>query len=391
MKISLLFSLLFMFNYLSAQSFDREKIKVKYYRPALYDGTPARFAHVKITETSRNEDGTKLTDDFFANPAGEPRAKFFYSKFNWAIKTFDATAAQQAEGEEDTISMVTIDVDLAQYGAPNFAQVDLKDTYGEVKGKKWIANITCKVPMTYSVYDQNDTIILENISIDNTKSFEFPKDFYSLGDVPVYKSKKAIVYAYNAERQKHLLKMRNDAIGTNLWYIEAELKKALTSENDKFLMQLITLKVKGKDKKTYADILALEERMKNNCDKIKENYKAENKMNWHTKEIHNEFKLIGEEYAKILATDGESGKTRFSNMTFVGLSKNMLWCLFFTGEFDFVLEHATELRARDEKTTSDDSITSLMNDMKISWHRLESAVKNYKSVYLRNKSRMGWE
>jgi hypothetical protein len=77
------------------------------------------------------------------------------------------------------------------------------------------------------------------------------------------------------------------------------------------------------------------------------NYENSYIKNWHQTRYKAEFTKLASEWETLLNADSEKSKTgnpsRFNTEAKWGLYKNLLWCKFFAGEMDFVIEKCTQL------------------------------------------------
>ncbi|MEO9533655.1 MAG: hypothetical protein ABJG68_01550 [Crocinitomicaceae bacterium] len=388
-----LFSLLLIINtsIVFSQEFENEKVKIKYFKPALAHDPVTPSVNAYVTEPASATKAEAIT--YLASLNSDARSKFYFQKLNIFSKQIKPTDVIQDEGSKDTIAQ--LDIVLGDYiqGETTFYAEDIKKPDGTITGKKWIASMTRTLPMTYTYYDENGVKILDACKMEMQHTLKYPNNFF--GKAPVYKTKKALLDVFLPKKEGIENLAKDQCFSKNLRQLSGIIKDAFSTRYSKIVVKLATLKLKKKEKPKYADALELETRMLANLEKVVANGKAENNKNWHSPEIQQEFAALKEAYIQMLGADVEleknGGTPRFNNTTFVALTKNMLWCMFFINEHAEVLKQATALEKGDDSSVDNTSLSGITNDFKISWWQLKAISSYYAPVYLKNKERYGWE
>jgi hypothetical protein len=372
----------------SAQVLKKNGIKFKYVQPATFHERVSNFYNIEITEKN-DVDGEMVERTFLAGRSGSEPFRTKYNRYYTKLKDMSFTDKEQDKSEKDSISLLKFNIGLPKVFTPSPYSVDKKNTDGKVIGHTWHYRVSFEVTFSYHFLDENGkTVITKNFE-DGIITYHYPQEYPSQ-PAKEFHSKKSLMDGWKIDEKNAIVTFRKKYVNSKYIEIKFAIYNAL-NDNDftkKFFISY--LKLKGKQKDVWADITSLGERIGAGVGIINENFKTGNKINWHTEELQKEFRAIGDEYLRLMATD--SKKDRFSDTGREAFTKNAMWCYLFAGDFAKVIKEAEsriEADERESTTNADYELNSFLG-LNIKWNNILEFAKTYEKVYLANKVKLGW-
>lgn len=238
-------------------------------------------------------------------------------------------------------------------------------------------SISFRLPITFTVMLQDSVIIYERNTTDTTFKYAFPKDYKPTAEVGAYFSHAELGAAYQTHHYGFFTEIRNTIVKN--WVYQTKM-----DFSSRFGRQLTDMKLDIhfiKDKKGgYDDVDLLVVKMDTLFNQLDANYEKSYATNWHGTRYKTEFGKLAAEWETILNEDAQKAKTgsfsRFDIEAKWGLYKNLLWCKFFAGEMDFVIEKTTQLEL--------DRTTNQMLYGGVKFENLRAFAADYRIRYLAN-------
>jgi hypothetical protein len=386
MKIILL-SILFLLagNNLLSQKLKKETEAIKYFRPAIYLEPIAKTYNIRVIEKLTEADGSVSEHDYIAKAGVSAQGRGYSLAFG-SLSGFRYTAKADSTMGLDTTSQLFIRADKTNIISSKPISQNITDAAGKVTGVRWYYQTTIYVPLSFQFMSEKNEVIIEHSDSFELRTYTYPSN-YSKQAQASFTTKDALQASFSANSKEYLLEIRDKYIAD--WSVLAKkiIKQTFVDDEDFFGVDLST--IKGK-KGEFDDIDLLVERMKTQFEIIRENFKLGNKVNWHAEAIQAEFSAIALGFQKMIESEAANVDAnqplRFDHDGFSGVCKNFLWCKFFTGEYDFVIERSRYFIEEEKKRGS----TSLIPEYKIFWSNLIEIAEPYKKIYNVNKSRFNW-
>jgi hypothetical protein len=238
-------------------------------------------------------------------------------------------------------------------------------------------SISFRLPISFTVMLPDSSIIYERSTKDTTFKYAFPKDYKPTAEVGAYFSHAELGAAYQTHHYGFFTEIRNTIVKN--WVYQTKM-----DFSSRFGRQLTDMKVDLhfiKDKKgSYDDVDLLVVKMDTLFNQLDANYENSYIKNWHQTRYKAEFEKLASEWETLLNADLEKSKSgnpaRFDTEAKWGLYKNQLWCKFFAGEMDFVIEKCTQLEL-DRKTNE-------MIYEGVKFENLRAIASDYRIRYLAN-------
>lgn len=373
-----------------AQELKKDYENIKYFRPATYHKPFNRHYNVIYSEKRTELDGSvsEVKDKYTQHgiiQANQPREAVYHQWF-WGIQKTTLLSLELTEN--DTLSKLYVNTgQITLLNTEPFSE-QKKDANGKVVGVVWFVKVSVKVPCDVEFKDENGNVIYSKSLGNVIRTYNYPENYSKLSGISLG-SKETAIASFNTERKGYLQYVRDVYISNVASIAKSEIHHTINDDDDLLTFDISYIKGKGKMKDAFEDVNSLTERLKTLCSLMKANFKAENKLNWHTEEIQNEFNQIETEYRSILQKDQEieesGGENRFDEIARLGLIKNLLWCKVLTGKFDEAVEEATQLDG--QKLSKEPSFKEAF---KIFWNNLLDFAKIYKNVYASNKDAYNW-
>ncbi|MBK6527774.1 MAG: hypothetical protein IPO32_00035 [Crocinitomicaceae bacterium] len=386
MKIILLSALLFLSGAIVlSQKVKKEGETIKYFRPAIYLEPIARTYNIRVVEKLTEADGSVSEHDYIAKGGigGQGRE---YSFPLGSLVGFNYTAKADTTLGLDTTSQLFIKADKTNIISSKPISQNITDAAGKVTGVRWSYQTTIYIPLSFQFLSEKNETIIEHTDSFELRTYTYPSN-YSKQAQTTFTSKDALQASFNTNKHEYLKEIRAKYISD--WSVVARkiIKHTFIDDEDLFSVDFTT--IKGK-KGEFDDIDLLVERMKIQFEIIRENFKLGNKVNWHSEAIHAEFSAIALGFQKMIESEAANVDAnqplRFDHEGFSGVCKNFLWCKFFMGEFDFVIERSNYFIEQENKRAS----ANLIPGFSIFWTNLLEVSTTYKKIYAVNKTRFNW-
>jgi hypothetical protein len=383
-KIIFLATLLCALNSGQAQTFTNEKFTLKYFQPNIIEEpSPATYTLEGVVESDEE------VKTYYPITEGFRRGKLYFSK---GSNLFDGALLMC--GNPDTIPQTGAHVKAITRVPEIISASPMSYTYQDKKGISHIGfgyNVTLESIHSYTIFNaENKEVFSENIIRQN--EFAFPE---GLKNDMRYSKKEAAKHAYPNLKADIIRTQTNLDIRSGLNIMRNHIKYSVRSSNEKLDIDLAILDIKKKEMPNYADVIALNSRLIETIDALNSKFKAGSEMNWHTIEFQNTFQELSAGYKVILdeeMTKQDADKEgRLSNQYFIGLYKNYLWSRLFTGEYDLVLEEATNLEAADKQNFNANTLAALSSELKLSFSKIKEFAKEYGIIYKYSKERSNWK
>ncbi|MFT5824028.1 MAG: hypothetical protein ACI8ZM_005294 [Crocinitomix sp.] len=383
-KIIVLAALLCALKAVQGQTFTNEKFTLKYFQPNIIEvPTPATYTLEGIVESIEE---TKV---YYPTSEGFKKGKLYFSK---GSNLFDGALLMC--GNPDTIPQTGAHVKAITRVPKIISARPMSYTFKDKNGvssKCYGYNVTLESIHSYTILNaENKEVFNENIVRQN--EFSFPG---GLKNKIRYSKKEAAASAYSTLKADIIKKQTNLDIRSGLTFMRNHIKYNVRSSKEKVEIDLAILDIKKKEIPTYADIFTLNSKLIETIDALNVAFKGGSEMNWHTIEFQKNFQELSAGYKGIL--DEEMAKTaagsegRLSNQYFIGLYKNYLWSRLFMGEYELVLEEATNLQAADKQNFKASTFAALSSELKLSFGKIKKFAEDYRIVYKYAKDRSNWK
>lgn len=293
--------------------------------------------HFLVSEESVNPQGVKTTLKIHSKTnAYDPRSNFYK----------EAAGLGQINGFTDEIYhkdsllfYIKMDVGLMDDGLRSVVTGSSPSGIPNYQYK-----IPFRLPMTFSARTNDTLEFFLRSSNDTAFTYFFPKDYKPTSAVGAYFSQAELGAAYETNRMNFLVEMRNDIVKKWIYQTKMDFSSHFARQITDLRLDLYFIKDK---KGEYGDVDLLVVKMDTLFNQLNANYEKSHLTNWHGSNYKTQFTKLASEWEIILNTDSEKAKTggtpRFDTEAKWGLYKNYLWCKFFSGEIDFVIEKCTLL------------------------------------------------
>lgn len=242
------------------------------------------------------------------------------------------------------------------------------------------------VPMVLTFVDQhNQEFYTRSTTTDKTTyTYKFPEDYKPTGGAKGYVTTTELESAYQTHRINFLIEVRNQIV--KKWIYETKM-----DISSHFAKQITDARVDVsyvKDKKNdISDIEKLVVEMDTLFAQLDRQPSSGIGANWHTNAYKEKFQLIAAGWETILYSENEKitnkTATRFDVDTHEGFYRNFLWCKFFAGEINFVLEKIMAIE--DQRKINPGKYYAVKFDNMLAF------IADYQKRYFANKATYSWE
>lgn len=242
------------------------------------------------------------------------------------------------------------------------------------------------VPMELRFLDQhNQEFYNRSTTTDKTTyTYKFPEDYKPTGGVKGYTTTTELESVYQTHRINFLMEVRNQIVKKWIYETKMDISSHFTKQITDAKVDVSYVKDKKND---ISDIEKLVVEMDTLFAQLDRQPAAGIGTNWHTIQYKEKFQLIAAGWENILNAENEKitnkTSTRFDSDTHEGFYRNFLWCKFFAGEMNFVLEKIIAIE--DQRKINPNKYYAIKYDNMLKF------IEDYQKRYLANKTAYGWE
>ena len=391
MKSGVFFFLLIFALAVNSQKIRNEKFKVFYTIPAQYSEKAAPTYNIVVNEFTSGLEGQ--IENTFVNysEAKEHNKEYYFNSIN--PSKFRYSDYSQTPEETDSMSLLQLDCGELIF-------LDEHDYYvlvprqGTVPYQKWFRRISVEVPCSFSFVDENN---IERILYNNRQeySFVFPTNFEGYR-LQTFRSEESLHSSFLEYEDELKIELRKNYFEKYGKVISNEIYNAYYDIHEEvFKCNIHYMKAIPKHKERYEDFKSVIKHVENVMRKINKNHDKRNGINWHTDEIQHEFKYIQAVFEGILRQELEDEKSgipkRMNDITFSNIYTNILWCDFFLGNYDEVMETIAKFHAEANDIALEYAYFDILNNRDSPYHDLYKICNSYKNIFETRKDRLNWD
>lgn len=289
-----------------------------------------------VTEKYNNEKGVATSVTVKSKTlAYDPKSNFYKGSSGLGhINGFNDIAYHK----DSVLFFITMDIGLLDDGLRSVLE-------GSYNGNKhYQYQIPFRLPIDFKA-KYNDTVFYEMNTKDTSFLFHFPKDYKPTESIGAYPSTTQLGAAYETNRIGFLNHVKTQILNKWIYMVKMDFSSHFAKQLTDFKIE--TYWIKEKKEIQFADANLLVSEMDTLFAQLDRNYEKSYASNWHKEPYHSKFVALSKSWEALLSIDLSTFEVkdtdRFSEEIKWGMIKNWMWCKFFSGDMQSMLDLAIKL------------------------------------------------